>query len=83
MYEELQLDENDEESKTKMIEILKRVNGENTASASVECEELDSDDDEECDDLGLRLAGIDLNDAGKVWDQLTSDEKQEFEAFLR
>lgn len=43
----------------------------------------DSDDDDDVPDLGDRLAGVDLNDADKVWEKLTHDERQEFMAFLK
>lgn len=65
----------------KMKEILKRVHEQEQEQDAAN--ELDSDDDEECADLGSRLAGIDLNDSEQVWAKLTSDERQEFEAFLR
>lgn len=44
---------------------------------------VDSDDEEAALDLGERLAGIDLDDADKVWEKLTGDERQEFMAFLK
>lgn len=46
-------------------------------------EVIDSDDDDEIPDLGDRLAGIDLDNADKVWEKLTHDEQQEFMAFLK
>lgn len=70
----------DTESKTKMLEVLKRMHEETAIE-----DELDSDD-EDIDqylDLGERLAGIDLDDTEKVWEQLTDNEKKDFEAFLR
>lgn len=66
----------------KMEEILKRVHEQDAVTEEVG-NELDSDDDEECADLESRLAGIDLNDSEQVWAKLNSDERQEFEAFLR
>lgn len=74
------LDSSDEKSKAKMLDILKRSHEENTKDP--EKEELDSDDDD-CDDLGNRLAGIDLDDTEMVWSKLTESERQEFEAFIK
>lgn len=46
-------------------------------------EVTDSDDESEMQDLGDRLAGVDLDNADKVWEKLTHDERQEFMAFLK
>lgn len=43
---------------------------------------LDSDD-EDFVNIKERLAGVNLDDTEQVWAQLTSDERQAFEAFLR
>lgn len=61
-----------------MCEILKRVYETNESH-----ENLDSDDEEDLLDIHERLAGVNLDDTEKVWEKLTLDEKQEFEAFLR
>lgn len=83
----MSFDQNDESTKSKMLDILTRVQQTSTENSNEleqtpQREDLDSDDDE-CSNLVTRLAGVDLDDAGKVWDCLTSDERQEFEAFLR
>lgn len=65
------------ESKRRMEEILER----NKIDDS--CEELDSDDEPDIEDLTERLAGVDLDNADQVWDKLTEDERQEFVAFLK
>ncbi|XP_056636801.1 zinc finger HIT domain-containing protein 2 [Diorhabda sublineata] len=47
-------------------------------------DELDSDDnEEELLDIGERLAGINLDDAEKVWEKLTETERQDFVSFLK
>ncbi|KRT78871.1 hypothetical protein AMK59_7695, partial [Oryctes borbonicus] len=73
----------DSNSKSKMLEILKRIHEENEATHGAN-EQLDSDDESVDDylDLADRLAGIDLDDTEKVWEQLTDNEKKEFEAFV-
>ncbi|XP_044261411.1 zinc finger HIT domain-containing protein 2 [Tribolium madens] len=73
IVEELAQEDN-EEGKKKMLEILKR--------SHLEEDDLDSDDDEFAD-IAVRLAGVDLDDADQVWEKLTKDEKQEFVAFLK
>ncbi|KAJ3650614.1 hypothetical protein Zmor_016702 [Zophobas morio] len=70
--------ETNEESRRKMLDILKRNHLENNVDDS----EVDSDD-EEVADIADRLAGVDLDDADQVWDKLTQDEQQEFIAFLK
>lgn len=77
MEGELALDSSaDDESRRKIEEMLERNRFEDE-------EDLDSDDAEEASGLEERLAGIDLNDAGEVWEKLTNDERQEFMAFLK
>ncbi|XP_026313551.1 zinc finger HIT domain-containing protein 2 [Hyposmocoma kahamanoa] len=77
--------QNDEESRNKMIDILKRMNeelGEEQAGEIMEnIDELDSDDDIEVD-LHERIKDIDLDNADHVWDALTEDEQNDFEALL-
>lgn len=46
-------------------------------------EDLDSDDDDNFIDITERLADVNLDDAEKVWEKLTEDEKQDFVAFLK
>ncbi|XP_063587938.1 zinc finger HIT domain-containing protein 2-like [Penaeus indicus] len=66
-----------EESRKKMLEILRRVEaGESILPDNVD-EPLDSDDEDD-DDLAVRMADIDLNDSEAVWKKLTEKERQEF-----
>lgn len=44
---------------------------------------LDSDDDDDFQDITDRLAGVNLDNAEEVWEKLTEDEKQDFVAFLK
>lgn len=71
--------ETDDSSKQKMLEILLRNHEEEANDVD---DELDSDD-EEYKDIMERLQGIDLDNSEMVWNKLTCDERQEFEAFLR
>jgi len=74
--EELNIQDSDGVRKKEMIDILKRVYGEN--------EESESDsDDEEFTDINERLNGIDLDDSEKVWSSLTDTEKAEFEHLVK
>lgn len=43
---------------------------------------LDSDDEQEGTDLAKRLEGVNLDDADKVWDKLTEDERRAFDTFV-
>lgn len=85
MNNELASYQNDEESRNKMIDILKRMNeelGEEQAGEIMEnIDELDSDDDIEVD-LHERIKDINLDNADHVWDALTEDEQNDFEALL-
>lgn len=72
--------EHDPEAKKKMLEILQRTCEENSESS--EACDLDSDDDEYVD-LSIRLKDVDLDNADEVWQKLNTDERQEFEAFVR
>lgn len=76
MAQELVSEGQDEESRSRIFEILERNRFE-------ESDVVDSDDEEDVADLGERLNGIDLDDADKVWEKLTHDERQEFMAFLK
>ncbi|KAF5284659.1 hypothetical protein FQR65_LT13490 [Abscondita terminalis] len=66
------------EDKDKMLEVLKRFYEQHN-----EDDNLDSDDDDEGLSLAERLVNVDLDDTKEVWNRLSSDERQEFEAFLR
>lgn len=44
---------------------------------------LDSDDESEGADLAERLAGIDLDNADQVWEQLSEEERRQFEELLQ
>ncbi|XP_075984181.1 zinc finger HIT domain-containing protein 2 isoform X2 [Anticarsia gemmatalis] len=73
----------DDESKNKMIDILKRMQDEDNIDIDdlVEYDDVDSDDGNE---IGLeeRIKGLNLDDADAVWNALTEDERNEFEALL-
>lgn len=68
-----------------MIDILKRTNvelGEEDFEELMEnIDEVDSDDNIEVD-LHERLKDINLNNADDVWNALTEDERNNFEALL-
>ncbi|XP_069987620.1 uncharacterized protein [Penaeus vannamei] len=66
-----------EESRKKMVEILRRVEAGETILPDNVDEPLDSDDDDD-DNLAVRMADIDLNDSEAVWKKLTEKERQEF-----
>lgn len=83
----------DEESKSKMIDILKRMK--NTSNSSDfdklfqdidthdgENDEAVDSDDEEHLELHERIKDLNLDDADVVWDALNEDERNEFEALL-
>ncbi|XP_032527140.2 zinc finger HIT domain-containing protein 2 [Danaus plexippus] len=74
----------DDEAKNKMIDILKRMHNEsfdNDLENIEEPVEIDSDDDSEID-LHTRIKDLNLDDPDALWNALTSDEKNEFEAML-
>ncbi|KPJ11644.1 Zinc finger HIT domain-containing protein 2 [Papilio machaon] len=72
-----------DEAKRKMIDILKKVQNKDVDEEESETEEsIDSDDDIEID-LHERIKDLDLNDADALWNALTEDEKNEFEAVVR
>ncbi|XP_045111172.1 zinc finger HIT domain-containing protein 2-like [Portunus trituberculatus] len=71
-----------DESKRKMMEILQRVkSGESVMEA--EDGPLDSDDDENEEDLSVRMAGVDLNDSEAVWRNMTEEERQDFQELVK
>lgn len=79
-------EQSDLDSKTKMMEILQRQHHNNKLNLdefSDGDDGLDSDDNDDIDDITSRLEGVDLDDAEKVWEKLTEDEKQDFIAFLK
>lgn len=49
----------------------------------IKCTVTDSDDEDSIPDLSERLQNIDLNDADRVWQCLTEEEKQEFQTILK
>lgn len=66
------------------MEILKRTHESNGIfSEADEVGDIDSDDDENYADIAERLAGVNLDNADEVWQNLTDDERQEFVAFLK
>ncbi|XP_038213299.1 zinc finger HIT domain-containing protein 2 [Zerene cesonia] len=81
--QELALHEADDESKSQMIDILKRIQNQDLDGTDNEDdnESIDSDDEVQID-LHDRLQNLNLNDADSVWSALTEDEKNEFEALL-
>ncbi|KAJ8712794.1 hypothetical protein PYW08_008098 [Mythimna loreyi] len=77
----------DEESRNKMVEILKRMQNEDTDNIDIENlieydEEPVDSDDEEAIALEERIKGLNLDDADALWNVLTEDEKNAFEALL-
>lgn len=84
MNQELASNTADDEAKNKMIDILKRMHNEsfdNDLENIEEPVEIDSDDDSEID-LHTRIKDLNLDDPDALWNALTSDEKNEFEAML-
>ncbi|CAL4244063.1 unnamed protein product, partial [Meganyctiphanes norvegica] len=65
-----------EESKKNMLEILRRAEAGNLEDP--EEEPLDSDDDEDQEDLSVRMADVNLDDCDVVWKNLSENERQEF-----
>ncbi|KAG6449778.1 hypothetical protein O3G_MSEX006226 [Manduca sexta] len=71
-----------------MIDILKRMNENNESLEDLQPgdedandDDFDSDDNDEVD-LEERIKNLDLNDADALWNVLTDDERNEFEALL-
>jgi len=88
VLENLSVSGNDDESKEKMMEVFKKLHEDDkldcdNGNLGDDNDELDSDDETESTNLEERLANIDLDDTAEVWQKLTPDERQEFEAFLR
>ncbi|XP_022831652.1 zinc finger HIT domain-containing protein 2 [Spodoptera litura] len=77
----------DDESRDKMVDILKRMQDDDNIDINDLIEYDDDDepadsDDEEEDDLEKRIENINLDDADEIWNALTEDEKNEFEALI-
>lgn len=80
------------QSSKAMMDILKRLDGTAEAPFGDEeeededdenrFEEIDSDDEENIASLAERLGGIDLDNADAVWEQLTKEERMEFQNIL-
>lgn len=91
VIEELKLGDGMKDVEATMSEILKRTYENNQIlpeyledpDTTLENSELDSDDDQEHLDISERLAGVNLDDAEKVWEKLTEDERQDFVSFLK
>lgn len=82
MEAELASQQVDDDAKTKMIDILKRMHKTDDQTEDVmDEEELDSDDGSEID-LHTRIKDLNLDDPNVLWNALTEDEKNEFEAML-
>lgn len=81
--EEMQSSTVSEESKKKMMEILQRVKAGESVMEAEESEPLDSDDDEDEEDLSVRMAGIDLGDSEAVWRNMTEEERQDFQELVK
>lgn len=67
-----------------MMQILKKMQAEGAGGDDEligEAEDIDSDDEDGID-LHDRIKDLNLNDADAVWEALTEDEKNEFEAML-
>ncbi|XP_026727079.1 zinc finger HIT domain-containing protein 2 [Trichoplusia ni] len=85
--EELTSQHTDDESKNRMIDILKRMQDDDNIDINDLIEYDDDDepgdsDDEAGVDLEERLKDLNLDDADAVWNALTQDERNEFEALL-
>lgn len=70
VQDEMRLLSKSQEAKRKTVEALKNNLNE---------EELDSDDET---DLSDRLAGVDLEDSGAIWNSLTPNERSEFRSLV-
>lgn len=79
--EELRLENVDDPEKLKMQDILQRFHNE-FLDEDIN-ENIDSDDEDSVPDLSERLQNINLNDADRVWECLTEQEKQEFQFMLQ
>lgn len=91
MNEELNLSNVDTESKNKMIDILKKMQSNDSdfdrLFDDIEHNEDEADEPVDSDDeegLGLheRVKDLNLDDADEVWNALNEDERNEFTAML-
>ncbi|XP_050667781.1 zinc finger HIT domain-containing protein 2 isoform X1 [Leptidea sinapis] len=73
----------DDDSKKKMLDILKRMQEQNSNSQEEtdESEGIDSDDEEHIN-LEKRIQDLNLDNPDCLWDALTEDERNEFEALV-
>ncbi|VVC98500.1 unnamed protein product [Leptidea sinapis] len=73
----------DDDSKKKMLDILKRMQEQNSNSQEEtdESEGIDSDDEEHIN-LEKRIKDLNLDNPDCLWDALTEDERNEFEALV-
>ncbi|XP_063896445.1 zinc finger HIT domain-containing protein 2 [Helicoverpa armigera] len=74
-----------DESRDKMVDILKRMQDEDNIDIDnlIEYDDEPADSDDEAEiDLQDRLRDLNLDDADAVWNALTEDERNEFEALL-
>ncbi|XP_050417287.2 zinc finger HIT domain-containing protein 2 [Patella vulgata] len=80
VMEELKETKGGREDKEKILEMLSRVESDDTLEPS----HLDSDDDDDDEetDLETRLHGLDLDDSEAILKRLTNKERQEFEKLL-
>jgi hypothetical protein len=67
-------------SRSHMIDVLKKMQREEELENDSDEEGIDSDDDEL--DLADRVAGLDLDDADAIWNNLTETERKEFERLV-
>ncbi|XP_026754590.2 zinc finger HIT domain-containing protein 2 [Galleria mellonella] len=86
--EELAFHQADDDSKRKMLDILKKMQEQDEQDLDIPEELLEDDhsvvdsDDEEEIDLHERIKDLNLDDPDAVWNVLTEDERNEFEALL-
>ncbi|KAK6173976.1 hypothetical protein SNE40_017339 [Patella caerulea] len=79
VMEELKETKSGREDKEKILEMLSRVESDDTLEPS----HLDSDDDDDDEtDLETRLHGLDLDNSEAILKRLTNKERQEFEKLL-
>lgn len=74
-----------DESRDKMVDILKRMQDEDNIDIDnlIEYDDEPADSDDEAEiDLQDRIKDLNLDDADAVWNALTEDERNEFEALL-
>ncbi|CAH2052449.1 unnamed protein product, partial [Iphiclides podalirius] len=79
-----------DDAKRKMLDILKKVQNEDVDGVPTDrLEDIDEDDEyvDSDDDTGIdlheRVKDLNLEDADAIWDVLTEDERNEFEALMQ